>query len=74
MKSGRCSKCSSDRVARTEFTLYLGAGVVGPVIELYACADCRYVEQYLKDSVQERVQILDRWKWVKPDEGGPFRT
>ncbi|MGE0790892.1 MAG: hypothetical protein AB7S26_34780 [Sandaracinaceae bacterium] len=73
MKTGRCPKCSSNRIATTQFTLYLGAGIVGPVLELYACADCRYVETYLKDSVEERVQVLDSWSWVQKPEGGPFR-
>lgn len=72
MKEGRCPKCSSSKVATTEFTLYLGAGVVGPRMQMYACADCHYVETYIRDSVEERVQILDSWRWVKPDDG-PFR-
>lgn len=74
MKNGRCPKCKASRVGTTEFTLYLGAGVVGPQIQLYACAECRYVESYLKDSVEERVQVLDSWSWVTPDDGGPFRS
>jgi predicted nucleic-acid-binding Zn-ribbon protein len=72
MRTGRCPKCNSNRIASTEFTLYLGAGVSGPTIDLFACADCRYVEQYLRDSVDARVAVLDAWKWIKPDEG-PFR-
>ncbi|MEZ4335831.1 MAG: hypothetical protein R3B82_04310 [Sandaracinaceae bacterium] len=53
--------------------LYLGAGVSGPTIELYVCADCRYCEQYMVGSVEERVQVLDAWKWVRPEDRGPFR-
>jgi predicted nucleic-acid-binding Zn-ribbon protein len=73
MRTGRCPKCNSERIAVTKYTLYLGAGVSGPRMALYACAACRYAENYLEDSVEERVQILDSWRWVKPTEG-PFRT
>ena len=73
MRNGRCPKCGAGQVARTEFTVYMGAGVSGPTVELFACADCRYCEHYLVDSVKERVQVLDSWTWVRPDEGGPFR-
>jgi predicted nucleic-acid-binding Zn-ribbon protein len=72
MHTGRCPKCDGSRVATTSYTLYLGGGVSGPSIHLYACADCRYVEQYLADSVEARVSVLDSWRWVFPDEG-PFR-
>ncbi len=72
MRNGRCEKCGGDRVATTSYALYLGAGVAGPTIDLYACADCRYIEQYMRDSVETRVAVLDSWRWVKPDEG-PFR-
>lgn len=72
MRNGRCPKCGGNRVARTEFVVYMGAGVSGPTIELFVCAGCRFLEQYLKGSVEERVQVLDTWHWVGPD-GGPFR-
>ena len=72
MKSGRCPKCNGVRVAVTRYTLYLGAGVAGPKLALYACADCRFSEQYLDEPVEDRVAVLDRWSWVKPEEG-PFR-
>lgn len=72
MRTGKCPKCSSNRVAVTQFTVYLGAGISGPTIDLYACADCRYVEQYIRDSVDERVAVLDTWKWVSPEKS-PFR-
>ncbi|MBZ0115449.1 MAG: hypothetical protein IT378_19120 [Sandaracinaceae bacterium] len=73
MRHGRCPKCGGGRIATTELTLYLGAGVSGPTIELYACADCRFVEQYVKNDVVQLVSVLDAWKWVQP-RSGPFRT
>lgn len=72
MRNGRCPKCGGNRVARTEFVVYMGAGVSGPTIELFACAQCRFCEHYLRGSVEERVAVLDTWTWVGPD-GGPFR-
>jgi hypothetical protein len=72
MQSGTCPKCNGKRIAQTDYTLYLGAGVSGPTIDLYACADCKYVEQYLRGSVESRVAVLDKWQWVRTDEG-PFR-
>ena len=72
MRTGKCPKCGNHRIATTHFALYLGGGVTGPTIDLFACADCRYVEQYMRDSVDARVSVLDAWRWVKPEEG-PFR-
>lgn len=72
MQDGRCPKCGGNRIATTSYALYLGGGVAGPTLDLYACADCRYVEQYMRDSVEARVALLDTWKWVKADQG-PFR-
>ncbi len=72
MRTGRCPKCGGKDVATTHYSLYLGSGVSGPTIDLYACNDCRYVEQYLRDSVESRVAVLDTWRWVNAD-GGPFR-
>lgn len=72
MQSGRCPKCSSARIATTRYTQYLGVGLSGPTFQLYACAECRYTEQYMVDSVESRVSVLDTWSWVKPKEG-PFR-
>lgn len=72
MQDGRCPKCGGGRIATTSYALYLGAGVTGPTLDLFACADCRYVEQYMHDSVEARVAVLDSWRWVKPDDG-PFR-
>jgi len=74
MRNGRCPKCEGDEIARTEYTLYIGAGFSGPTLELLACADCRYVEQYLVGSVREKVSVLDAWTWVKKREEGPFRS
>lgn len=73
MRDGRCPKCGCQEVARTEIVLYLGAAKSGPTLELFVCADCRYVEPYLLGSVREKVSILDAWTWVRTDEGGPFR-
>lgn len=72
MRNGRCPKCNGKRIATTSYALYLGAGVSGPTIDLYACADCRYLEQYLRDSVESRVAVLDSWRWLNAEEG-PFR-
>ena len=72
MRTGRCPKCGGHRVATTAYPLYLGAGIAGPTLDLYACADCRYVEQYLRDSVESRVALLPSWRWVRADDG-PFR-
>lgn len=73
MKDGRCPKCEHTRIATTRFVVYLGAGVSGPTIDLYVCADCRYCEHYMVGSVEERVNVLDSWKWVRPADRGPFR-
>jgi len=73
MKDGRCPKCGGSRIARTEFVVYMGAGLSGPTMELYACSTCKYCEHFLKGSVEEKVKILDSWKWVQREEGGPFR-
>ena len=72
MKSGRCPKCGSHRIATTKFAQYLGEGVSGPTFHLYVCAECRFAEQYLAESVEARVGVLDSWSWVQPEEG-PFR-
>lgn len=72
MQDGRCPKCGGQRIGTTRFTQYLGAGVSGPSFQLYACADCRYSEQYIVDSVESRVNVLDSWSWVKTEKG-PFR-
>ena len=72
MRTGRCPKCSGSRIATTKYAMYLGAGVSGPSLLLYACADCRFVEQYMVDSVEDRVAVLDNWSWVSPEKG-PFR-
>ena len=72
MQTGRCPKCGGSRIATSRYALYLGAGVNGPNLALYACADCRYTEQYMLESVEDRVAVLDRWTWVNPDTG-PFR-
>lgn len=72
MQSGRCPKCGSNRIAKTRFAQYLGAGVSGPTIDLYACAECRFTEQYMAEPVESRVAVLDAWSWVQPEEG-PFR-
>jgi predicted nucleic-acid-binding Zn-ribbon protein len=72
MQSGRCPKCSGVRIATSRYALYLGGGVTGPQLALYACADCRYTEQYMVESVENRVAVLDSWSWVQPEKG-PFR-
>jgi predicted nucleic-acid-binding Zn-ribbon protein len=72
MQGGQCPKCGSHRIATTRFAQYLGAGVSGPTFRLYACADCRYTEQYLDEPVERRVAVLDAWEWLQPD-AGPFR-
>ena len=72
MQTGQCPKCEGRRVAKTHYVLYLGAGVAGPSFDLYVCADCRYAEHYMREPVEDRVKVLDRWSWVTPDEG-PFR-
>lgn len=72
MRRGRCPKCESSRIATTKFTQYLGAGVSGPSFQLFVCAECRYSEQYMLDSVESRVKLLDNWTWLQPEEG-PFR-
>ncbi|MBX3270366.1 MAG: hypothetical protein KF729_08890 [Sandaracinaceae bacterium] len=74
MKDGHCPKCEGLRIATTRYTLYLGAGVSGPTMDLYACADCRYVEQYMAGSVEEKVLVLDSWRWVQREGEGPFRS
>ncbi len=73
MKDGRCPKCEGSRIATTRFVVYMGAGVSGPTIDLYVCADCKYCEHFMVGSVEERVNVLDSWKWVLREEGGPFR-
>lgn len=72
MRTGRCPKCEGTRIATTSYVIYLGAGLSGPTVDLYACADCRLIEQYLRDAVESRVAVLDSWRWFRPDEG-PFR-
>lgn len=72
MEGGKCPKCDGTRIAKTKYALYLGTKAAGPSFALYVCADCRYSEQYMQESVDERVKVLDRWDWVKPEEG-PFR-
>ncbi|MEC7519545.1 MAG: hypothetical protein VYE22_06765 [Myxococcota bacterium] len=72
MRSGRCPKCEGQKIATTKYAQYLGAGVSGPTFRLFACADCRYTEQYLEEPVEQRVKVLDSWRWLK-DEKGPFR-
>jgi len=72
MRTGRCPKCGATRIATTSYAVYLGAGVTGPTLDLYACADCRYVEQYMRDPVESRVAVLDSWRWLRKDDA-PFR-
>ena len=55
-----------------KFNLYLGAGVSGPNLQLFACADCRFTETYVLESVESRVAVLDNWEWFTP-ESPPFR-
>jgi hypothetical protein len=73
MKSGRCPKCGGGRIATSEYAMYLGNGISGPSISLYACADCRYLEQYVKEDIEQRVKVLDSWRWLVKDDG-PFRS
>lgn len=72
MQKGRCPKCGGSKIGVTRFTLYLGAGVSGPTMRLFACADCRFTEQYIVDEVESRVAVLDSWSWLQPEKG-PFR-
>jgi hypothetical protein len=72
MKEGRCPKCERQRIATSKVTLYEGRGQAGPTLRIYACAHCRFVETYLHDDPAKRVEVLDTWTWVTPDDG-PFR-
>lgn len=72
MRNGRCPKCGARAIATSQVTLYQGQGVAGPTLDLFACAECRLVETYLHDDPAARVDALDSWRWVHPDEG-PFR-
>jgi len=73
MQTGRCPKCGGSRIAQTRYVLYRGAGISGPNLALYVCADCHFAEHYVTDKVESLVSALDAWSWVLPDEGGPFR-
>jgi len=53
--------------------VYVGGGVSGPTVDFYVCAQCKYCEQFMVGSVEERVSVLDSWSWVQREEGGPFR-
>ena len=74
MKDGRCPKCEGGRIATTRYSLYFGAGVSGPTVDLFACADCRYTEHYMGGSVEEKVLVLDAGRWVQREGEGPFRS
>lgn len=73
MRDGSCPKCGGRRIATTKLVVYVGGGVSGPTVDFYVCAQCKYCEQFMVGSVEERVSVLDSWSWVQREEGGPFR-
>ena len=74
MRSGTCPKCAGKRIATSSFSLYLGGGISGPTIDLFACGDCRYLAQVLQRrrnhgtfkvvpvAEEERPDLLERFK------------
>ena len=68
LKSGRCPKCSSTRVYRSDnrVTQVLPADYVGldkPRIDNYACSECGYTEFFI--TAETLHVVSERWPRVE---------
>lgn len=90
MRSGKCPKCKGFRVGQLEarwnegaegqfVPLFLGVDAetwkAMGVLEAYVCAECGYLETYVRTPEKIPFDALEGFRWLneEPQREGPFR-